>query len=265
MKGREMLTVARFPVKNPARACRGGTPAMLRWPPVQTESWTVISETRGSRGCASRCRLRPGTFPRGGWSSAALWWLRATVGDVDWLRNQTNGWCQEVRVIKWRRRVPDRGCGLPRGGRNRGRTAAVLAVLRRRITTAWRHNRGRGKGKWQRGSRASYRRRDWWPLLGIIAGSKSPAFPVTERKRREIRGEEGADGWGPPVGEGKRERGYRFGFCGEWAVGSIWCWAEWFPRGPFLFLFPLLLFPFLFSLFLSYTFWIWSKQGQTNL
>jgi hypothetical protein len=35
----------------------------------------------------------------------------------------------------------------------------------------------------------------------ITAGSKSPAFPVTERKRREIGGEEGADVRVPSVGE----------------------------------------------------------------
>jgi hypothetical protein len=35
----------------------------------------------------------------------------------------------------------------------------------------------------------------------ITAGSKSPAFPVTERKRRGIRGEEGADVRVPSVGE----------------------------------------------------------------
>jgi hypothetical protein len=40
----------------------------------------------------------------------------------------------------------------------------------------------------------------------ITAGSKSPAFPVTERKRKEIGGEERADMRVPSVGEREGER-----------------------------------------------------------
>jgi hypothetical protein len=56
-----------------------------------------------------------------------------------------------------------------------------------------------------------------------------------------------------------RERegaGYRFGFAGKWAVGSIWSWAEWFPPGPSLFLFPLSSFSFSVFFISSYPFQI---------
>jgi hypothetical protein len=80
----------------------------------------------------------------------------------------------------------------------------------------------------------------------ISGGVYSGELPFPVREKRGNGGGDGADRWVPPVGEGKRERGYRFGFCGEWAVGSIWCWAESFPRGLFSILFPLLLFFFCF-------------------
>jgi hypothetical protein len=85
------------------------------------------------------------------------------------------------------------------------------AALRRAISAAWRRFREGKRVREERRSWGSYREGLDGIYCEITAGSKSPAFPVTERKRREIRGEEGADGWGPPVGEGKRERGYRFG------------------------------------------------------
>jgi hypothetical protein len=219
MKRRERLTVARSPVRNPARACRGGTPAMLRWPPMQMESWTVISETRGSRGCASRCRLRPRTFPRGGWSSAALWWLRVTVGDVDGLRNRTNRWCQEVRVNKWRRRVPEGGGGLTWSRRNRRWTATVLRFSddesRRPGGTIGRGERGEGRGK--RGL-----------LIGAeidghysrgISGEITPASFRFQREKRGNGGGDDADMRVPPVSEG-REGGWvplRVRLVGLWA------------------------------------------------
>jgi hypothetical protein len=82
----------------------------------------------------------------------------------------------------------------------------------------------------------------------ISGGVYSGELPFPVREKRGNGGGDGADRWVPPVGEGKRERGYRFGFCGKWAVGCFWSWARSFPRGPFLFLFLLCFFSFLFSL-----------------
>jgi hypothetical protein len=95
-------------------------------------------------------------------------------------------------------------------------------------------------------------------------GSNSGELPFPVREERGNGGGDDADMRVPPVGEGSEGREYRFG-CGRcWAAGCLWCWAEWSPRALFLFLFLLSLFPFLFSLFLSNTFQIESKQGQIN-
>jgi hypothetical protein len=154
----EMLTgLARFPTKNPARACRGGTPAMLRWPPMQTESWTVISETRGSRGCASRCRLRPGTFPRGGWSSVALWWLRVHDAMFDLLRRNTNRGCEEERHVVGNQIGESRRTGAYWKGQIWPEITCRNAEFRRRISPALRRFERGKRGEWQRESRASYR------------------------------------------------------------------------------------------------------------
>jgi hypothetical protein len=77
-------------------------------------------------------------------------------------------------------------------------------------------------------------------------GAFTPASFRFQRGEGGNGGSDDADRWVPPVGEGKRERGYRFGFCGEWAAGCFWSWAERLPWGPFLFLFS---FFFSFSVF----------------
>jgi hypothetical protein len=61
----------------------------------------------------------------------------------------------------------------------------------------------------------------------ITAGSKSPAFPVTERKRREFRGEEGADVRVPSVGE--REGVGELGWSGGYWAGPVPGSAQWLP------------------------------------
>jgi hypothetical protein len=72
---------------------------------------------------------------------------------------------------------------------------------------------GEAKGERKRMPRAIYRQGfDGYLVREVTAGSKSRRpFPVTERRRREIGGEERADRWVPPGSERKRERGYRFG------------------------------------------------------
>jgi hypothetical protein len=63
---------------------------------------------------------------------------------------------------------------------------------------------------------------------------------------------------------GSERAGYRFG-CGRcWAAGLIGSWADSFPRGPFSIFISFASFLFLFSLLLSNTFQIESKQGQIN-
>jgi hypothetical protein len=81
----------------------------------------------------------------------------------------------------------------------------------------------------------------------ISGGVYSGELPFPEREKRGNGGGDDADRWGPPVGEGKRERGYRFGGGRCWAVGCFWGWAEWSPPGPILFLFLSFFFSFLFS------------------
>jgi hypothetical protein len=77
----------------------------------------------------------------------------------------------------------------------------------------------------------------------ITAGSKSPAFPVTERKRREFRGEEGADVRVPVAGGEGREMSGVGWFGADWA-GWVPGVAQWLP-----FSFFFVLSPFLFSVF----------------
>jgi hypothetical protein len=66
----------------------------------------------------------------------------------------------------------------------------------------------RGKKRGQREELGGFidRGLDGYLVCEIIAGSKSPAFPVTERKRREIGEEERADMRVPSVGEREGER-----------------------------------------------------------
>jgi hypothetical protein len=67
---------------------------------------------------------------------------------------------------------------------------------------------GRTKGRWGRWPRATYRRGfDGYLVREVTAGSKSRwPFPVTERRRREIGGEERADTRVPSVGEREGKR-----------------------------------------------------------
>jgi hypothetical protein len=67
-------------------------------------------------------------------------------------------------------------------------------------------------------------------------------------------GRKKTDTRGPHVGEWEREGCTGSGFFPSWAAGWILCWAETFSLGPFLFLFPLFSFSFLFSLFLHILF-----------
>jgi hypothetical protein len=98
----------------------------------------------------------------------------------------------------------------------------------------------------------------------ISGGVYSGELPFPVREKRGNGGGDGADRWVPPVGEGKRERGYRFGFCGKWAAGSFQYWAETFPRGLFYFYFSFASFLFLFSKFVHTLFKFESKMIQTN-
>jgi hypothetical protein len=79
----------------------------------------------------------------------------------------------------------------------------------------------------------------------------TPASFRFQRGKRGNGGGDDADRWVPPVGEGKRERGYRFGGGRCWAVGCFWGWARSFPRGLFYFYYSFASFPFLFSLFIQ--------------
>jgi hypothetical protein len=98
----------------------------------------------------------------------------------------------------------------------------------------------------------------------ISGGVYSGELPFPVREKRGNGGGDGADRWVPPVGEGSERAGYRFG-CGRcWAAGLIWSWADSFPRGPFSIFISFASFLFLFSLLLSNTFQIESKQGQIN-
>jgi hypothetical protein len=61
-------------------------------------------------------------------------------------------------------------------------------------------------------------------------------------------------------------REHPFGILAGWAVGRLWSWAEWDPRGPFpfLFLFCFLLFSFLFFLIslISFAYLIQTRSNQ---
>jgi hypothetical protein len=73
------------------------------------------------------------------------------------------------------------------------------------------------------------------------------AVPLPEREGETV-GEEDADRWVPPV-IGRREgESYPFGILARWAMGRLRNWAEWDPRGPFVYFF--LSFFIFFSVFL---------------
>jgi hypothetical protein len=89
-----------FPTRNPARACRGGTPARFWWPPVKTEWSTRCREARGARVRGRRGRLRPAAMSKGGWRRAGRQELRVRDAVLDFLRRNTNRRREEVRTDK---------------------------------------------------------------------------------------------------------------------------------------------------------------------
>jgi hypothetical protein len=79
--------------------------------------------------------------------------------------------------------------------------------------------------------------------------------PFPERGRG-ISGGDDADRWVPPVSEGKRERGYRFGIWLGGLRAASGVGPDRFPGVQFYFFIFFPSFLFLFSLFLSNTFQI---------
>jgi hypothetical protein len=75
----------------------------------------------------------------------------------------------------------------------------------------------------------------------------TPASFRFQRGKRGNGGGDDADRWVPPVCEGKRERGYRFGIGLGGLRAASGAGPDGFPRGLFLFLFLLFSFLFLFS------------------
>jgi hypothetical protein len=95
-----VLTVARVPTKNPARACRGGTPAMFRQVLDHGDCTTGIRETRRARKLGRRCRLRPEKVGRIGWRRAGRQELRVHDAVLDLLQRNMNRGHEEVRSDK---------------------------------------------------------------------------------------------------------------------------------------------------------------------
>jgi hypothetical protein len=85
----------------------------------------------------------------------------------------------------------------------------------------------------------------------ISGGVYSGELPFPVREKRGNGGGDDADRWVPPVGEGKRERGYRFGIGLGGLRAASGAGPNGFPRGPLLFLF--LLCSFSISVFFIYS------------
>jgi hypothetical protein len=67
-----------------------------------------------------------------------------------------------------------------------------------------------------------------------LVGAFTPASFRFQREKRGNGGGDDADRWVPPVGEGKRERGYRFGIWLGGLRAASGAGPKGFPRGPFL-------------------------------
>jgi hypothetical protein len=84
-----------------------------------------------------------------------------------------------------------------------------------------------------------------------LVGAFTPASFRFQREKRGNGGGDDADRWVPPVGEGKRERGYRFGIGLGGLRAASGTGPDRFPGAFFYFYFSFALFPFLFSLFIQ--------------
>jgi hypothetical protein len=85
----------------------------------------------------------------------------------------------------------------------------------------------------------------------ISGGVYSGELPFPVREKRGNGGGDDADRWVPPVGEGKREREYRFGIGLGGLRAASGTGPDRFPGAFFYFYFSFALFPFLFSLFIQ--------------
>jgi hypothetical protein len=80
-----------------------------------------------------------------------------------------------------------------------------------------------------------------------LVGAFTPASFRFQREKRGNGGGDDADRWVPPVGEGKRERGYRFGSALGGLRAASGVGPDRFPGVQFYFFYsPLLLFFFCF-------------------